>query len=64
MTINIVDDVEGWGPSDIDKEKSENKSINLNKNFHCDEQGPKNASESGSESTSWQYWWSTHLSVA
>ena len=37
------------------KRKPENKSINLNKNFHCDEQGPKTASESGTESINWQY---------
>ena len=31
------------------KRKSENKSINLNKNIHSDEQDPNTASESGTE---------------
>ena len=33
------------------KRKSENKSINLNKNFHCDKQGLKTTSESETEPT-------------
>ena len=40
---------------DEGRQISENKSINLNKNFHCDEQGLKTTSESGTEPTNWQY---------
>ena len=40
---------------DEGRQISENKSINLNKNIHSDEQDPNTASESGTEPTNWQY---------